>query len=203
MRFCHKQIKKAGLPLPFLSTAILLGFSSGFSLLCLLVALLVCLLGWLCFFLSSRSSGFSLGRSSGSSRSSSLSWLSSNSGERSSSEYSSDQCGQQFHSELHLSRLINVYDITNVSSNNAPLSCLVDKLAMYLSGAGRGTRTPTPSLAPDFESGTSTSSIIPALGRRELSMKQPPSSSYNAVFSHICNISQCAPTNLISRFPSA
>ena len=29
-------------------------------------------------------------------------------------------------------------------------------------GAGGGTRTLTPSLAPDFESGTSTSSITPA-----------------------------------------
>ena len=39
---------------------------------------------------------------------------------------------------------------------------------LTLFGAGGGTRTPTPFLAPDFESGTSTSSITPAKGNADL-----------------------------------
>jgi hypothetical protein len=45
---------------------------------------------------------------------------------------------------------------------NAALKDSVDTIQKKF-GAGGGNRTPTPFLAPDFESGTSTSSITPAI----------------------------------------
>src|SRR3989338_3194689 len=99
--FYSTKTKKAGSPLPFSNTCLLLG--SFVSLFCFLG--LLCFLCWLGFFLLFFSLGswlgffflgFCLGRSSGGgSRSSSLgrSSVSSNSGERNSSEYGGDQCG--------------------------------------------------------------------------------------------------------------
>ncbi len=53
-----------------------------------------------------------------------------------------------------------------VRHNNAPPCCLVDTSSKNFCGAGRGTRTLTLSPAPDFESGASTNSAIPARRRR-------------------------------------
>jgi hypothetical protein len=69
--------------------------------------------------------------------------------------------------------------------------------ATILFGAGRGNRTPMKLPSLDFESSASTNSAIPALGRRELSMKCFASSSYNARFYHLKFFRICEPKSLV------
>ena len=58
--------------------------------------------------------------------------------------------------------------LLSVNANNAPSLLLVDNFDNeFIVGAGRGTRTLTLSPAPDFESGASTNSAIPACEARD------------------------------------
>lgn len=76
-------------------------------------------------------------------------------------------------SSLSQLRIFGMFADTSVSLPTTYCSSGRLTTESIILGAGGGNRTPTPFQAPDFESGTSTSSITPAR-RGALSMKQLP-----------------------------